>query len=87
MNKQQREQSRKSNLLALPKLERVHSTSIKEIGYDDKNLALYVRFHENGLYIYYGVARETFEEFRLAPSKGTFFNERILDKFRHAVSK
>jgi hypothetical protein len=55
---------------------RVKSDSIASIGYDN-DIGLEVEFVSGGVYRYFGVERRTFEEFKKAPSKGTFFLEEI----------
>lgn len=57
----------------------VRSSAIEKIGYADGSL--FIKFRGNGWYIFRNVQEELFEKFRLAPSKGKFFNERIKPYF------
>jgi hypothetical protein len=61
---------------------RVKSESIASIGYDNDR-GLEVEFVSGGTYRYFGVERHTFEEFKKASSKGTFFLEEIQDAYPH----
>jgi hypothetical protein len=58
------------------KRQRVESQSIAAIGHD-KDRGLEIEFTSGGVYRYFGVMRRTFEKFKKAPSKGTFFLEEI----------
>lgn len=51
------------------------------IGYDDAAGTLSIWFCDTGRYLYYGVPAALFEAFCNAGSAGTFFNERIKDRF------
>jgi hypothetical protein len=51
------------------------SSSIAEIGYDDVNEEVWVRFSKSGLYIYSSVPPVVWEEFLSAPSKGSYVNQ------------
>jgi hypothetical protein len=62
--------------------ERVQSESIAAIGYNNER-GLEVEFVSGGIYRYFGVTRRTFEKFKKAPSKGTFFLEEIRDVYPH----
>jgi hypothetical protein len=61
--------------------ERVSSTSIAAIGFDDATETLEVEFVSGGIYRFHAVGRDVFEAFRDAPSKGMFFNEHIKDAY------
>jgi hypothetical protein len=66
----------------MPEMEFVTSGNIEAIGYDDDNRELYVRFLKSGqTYVYSEFDRYIFDEFRMADSKGTFFNSRVLNMF------
>jgi hypothetical protein len=63
--------------------EPVSSSSIAAIGYDARSEALEVEFVSGRIYRYRGVESEVHQEFRAAPSKGTYFNENIRDAYPH----
>lgn len=50
----------------------VDSSNVLEIGYDDYDGVLYVRFLNGALYYYEGVPPEVWDAFLYAPSKGKF---------------
>lgn len=60
-------------------LQPVESNQVRAIGYDDetRTLAVVFRWGAGALYQYPDVSRETFDEFRAAESKGTFFGQHI----------
>ncbi len=55
----------------------VSSRNIAAIGYDSRNMALQVLFLSGGLYEYYQVSENIFNDFKNAGSKGTFFDQNI----------
>lgn len=62
-----------------------HSSMIDRIGFDDDDAGiLSISFRDAGKYLFYDVPAATFEAFCQAASAGTFFNERIKDRFRYA---
>lgn len=58
------------------------SRSIRNIEYDPDKRELIVTFQTGRCYRYYKVEPETAEAFRIAASKGRFFNMRIRDQYR-----
>lgn len=52
------------------KWESVVSSNIKAIGYDYATSNMYVQFHNNSEYVYYGVPYDVMYAFVNAPSKG-----------------
>lgn len=58
------------------------SNTIRNIEYDEVNRALTVTFVTGRIYRYYKVEPEVAEAFRIAASKGRFFNLRIRDQYR-----
>lgn len=58
------------------------SKTIRAIEYDAESRALTVTFVSGRVYRYYKVEPETAEAFRIAASKGRFFNLRIRDHYR-----
>ena len=61
--------------------ERVSSSSLAAIGYDDDAETLEVEFVTGAVYRYRCVDADVHENFRLAPSKGAFFNTHIKDAY------
>lgn len=60
--------------MSLPEMLPVSSSNIDSIGYDDENLEVYVRFHNNSIYVYKGVSKQEFENLRGAPSLGSYLH-------------
>jgi len=58
------------------------SSIIDRIIYDDEARTLCISFRDTGKYIYEGVPAALFEAFCRAASAGSFFNERIKDRYR-----
>lgn len=61
----------------MPDMIYVDSSNVEAIGYDDRNQELHVQFLSGGYYVYHGVAREVFDQFLHAPSKGSYLNREI----------
>ena len=59
----------------------VSSSNVAEVGYDEKLLLLYVRFHSGLLYRYKGVTRMEFDGLRSAPSVGSYLHRNIKNAF------
>ena len=57
----------------------VKSSAVAKIAYDNGNL--FVKFVDNGWYVYRNVPANLFNEFSNATSKGTFLNRRIKPNF------
>ncbi len=58
------------------------SSVVREIDYEPESGALTVAFATGRVYRYYRVEPEVYEAFRIAASKGRFFNLRIRDQYR-----
>lgn len=58
------------------------SSTIQAIAYDAGTSELTVTFVTGRIYRYYKVEPEIAEAFRIAASKGRFFNLRIRDRYR-----
>lgn len=56
------------------KMIQVNSSNIDSIGYDEQYEQVYVRFLNGSLYIYKGVPSYEFENFRDAPSLGSYLH-------------
>lgn len=61
--------------------EPVVSESIAAIGYDDDAETLEVEFVSGAVYRYSGVPQDVYEDFRQAPSKGTFLKRYIKNAY------
>lgn len=59
----------------------VQSSNVQSIGYDNRTDELTITFKNNATYLYEGVSRETYDEFRAAPSKGKFVWSDIRGKY------
>jgi len=55
----------------------VSSSKIKAIGYDEKEMILYIEFPTGSTYRYFAVEPDVFESFQKAESKGKFFGAYI----------
>ncbi len=58
-------------------LVRVTSDVIDALGYDEVASSLTVVFSDGRVYEFHLVPRSVYEEFLVAPSKGSFFNEKL----------
>ena len=65
----------------------VKSSTIKEVGHDPEQQALYVRFHGGGHYKYHGVDSNTFHALMAAPSKGKFLHKMVKPKHKFTKLK
>jgi len=59
----------------------VESKAISEIGYDEEDSALGVRFLSGGLHYYDGVPPSVWEQMQKAESLGKFFHSHIRGKY------
>jgi hypothetical protein len=57
------------------------SSAIRSFVYDPAKRQLWVTFVTGRRYIYNDVPPEIFEAFKTAPSRGTFFNHEIRDRY------
>ncbi len=64
-------------------MDRIHvqSSNIVSIGYDEKSEVLEIEF-SNGIYQYFDVPQDAYEDFINAPSVGNFFQKNIKVKYR-----
>ena len=62
-------------------MERVKSTSVESVDYNELLETLDVKFRKGSPYRYYGVPEETWKELLAAPSVGQFVNFRIKPYF------
>jgi hypothetical protein len=61
----------------------ISSTAIADFAYDPDTACLTVTFVSGRVYEYYDVPLDVAVDFQSAPSKGTFFNARIRDRYRY----
>ena len=61
----------------------IESSNITKTEYDTLTKKLVVEFKHGGSYIYDDVPHQTYTQFRLAPSQGTFFSKNISKTFKH----
>lgn len=69
--------------MPMPEMIPVSSSSIAAIGYDDDNQEVYVQFLKGGLYTYRGVPDYVFEEFKTAPSLGSYLHRNFKNVFAY----
>lgn len=60
--------------MSLPEMTKVSSSNIDEIGYDEENQEVYVRFLNGSLYVYKGVPNFEYQNLLEAPSHGSYLN-------------
>jgi len=63
-------------------MQKVASSNIGSIGYDKSSCTLYVQFTSGGLYKVADVDEGVFDRFKLAKSKGKFFNQEIKPSYK-----
>ncbi len=61
----------------------VESSNLDKVGYDDFTNDLYVQFKSSGLYVYYNVPKEVYNELLSAESKGKYHNKNIKWKYEY----
>lgn len=62
--------------------QRLSSSMIDRIAYDEEQRILIVSFRDTGKYLYHDIPSAIFEAFCAAPSAGGFFNRYVKDHFR-----
>ncbi len=62
----------------------IASTNVASIGYDGRSQTLEVGFKHGGIYQYYNVNQNIYNEFLRAPSKGQFLNIYIKNAFPYS---
>ncbi len=65
-----------------PELVPVESTAVEEVGYDDGERELYVRYRgtSDGVYVYAGVSPQEYRDLLAAESIGGYVNREIKPK-------
>ena len=61
--------------------ESVSSSNIASIGYDAENEILEVEFNHGGIYQYFDVPNNVYEELMSAPSHGVYFSANIRNDY------
>lgn len=69
------------------KRERVESSIIRSVGYDEQKETLEVEFNSGSIYDYDKVPRQEYEEMMSAPSHGAYFNTHIRDAYPYTKEK
>ena len=64
--------------------DKVSSTAVAEIGYDDRSRTLEVLFAGGTLYQYFDVPRQEFEALMGAASYGHYLSSQIKGRYRYA---
>ncbi len=60
---------------------KVESSQIVSIGYDDSRRELEIEFHSSGVYRYFEVPRQVYDDLMNADSKDRYFNSNIKDAY------
>ena len=64
-------------------LVKVESTNIASVGYDKESWTLRVLFLEGSTYDYFEVPAELYNQLMKSESKGSFFQEHVVGKFKY----
>jgi hypothetical protein len=64
--------------------ESVASSNVVSIGYDEATETLEVEFTNSGIYQYFNVGADLYQQLRSAPSKGQFLNSYIRNSFAYS---
>ncbi|MBH2766588.1 KTSC domain-containing protein [Serratia marcescens] len=62
--------------------QRIYSTQIKAIGYDEEMHLLEISFYRNGVFHYWGVPAWVYREFLSRVGKGRYYEREIRGKYR-----
>ena len=60
---------------------RVNSSSLRSVGYDEKNRVLEVEKSNGQVFQYSGVYPEVYRRFMAAPNPTTFFDDKIAEEY------
>lgn len=60
----------------------VVSKSLKSVNYDGGSSTLIIVFRNGGRYLYLDVPKAMYEELLAAPSKGSYFDTHIKDRYK-----
>jgi hypothetical protein len=61
---------------------RVSSSAMSAIGYDPRSRRMKITFTQGHTYDFCGVPQQVFDELLEAPSKGTYYNDHIKDRYQ-----
>jgi hypothetical protein len=64
----------------------VSSTDLASVGYDEATSVLEVEFQKAGVYQYFAVPGDVYEQLMAASSKGTYFNQ-VVKKGGYAYAR
>ena len=64
-------------------LDKVESSYLAAIGYDEKNQLLYIQFNNGARYVYYDVVNYVFQGFKNSLSKGKYYLTYIKNKYKY----
>jgi len=62
----------------------VESSNVAQIGFDDEDMSLYVRFMNGALYVYEGVPPDVWEQLMQTTSKGRFIHTDLKNIYPYA---
>jgi len=65
------------------KRQSVESSNLASVGYDEVTQTLEVEFNHGGIYQYFEVQKEVYEELMNADSQGKYFNGWIKDDYEY----
>ncbi len=63
--------------MSYPVMQQVSSSNVAEIGYDEANQIVYIRFLNGTMYIYKGVAQNEYDGLLNAPSIGSYLHRNL----------
>jgi hypothetical protein len=66
-----------------PEMIPVISSNVSKIGYEANDQMVYVRFHDNSLYVYKGVALFEYESLLNAPSIGSYLHRNFMNVYAY----
>lgn len=64
-----------------PRMQRIDSSSVRAVGYDDQLGRLFLEFAGGGSYVYYGVPPSIHRDLLAAESVGRFVNTKIKPRY------
>ena len=69
--------------MKISKLNKVESSNLDSVGYDEEDKVLTIKFNKGGVYNYYGVDKKIYDELMKAESKGKYFHKKVKGKFKY----
>lgn len=69
------------------KRERVDSSNLASVGYDEATSVLEIEFNHGGIYQYFDVPQQTYEELMGAESHGKYFSRHIKNVYEFGKVK